>query len=138
MKRNHKTLALLTLFGALATGCQKEELFCPDNQYAIAQVTSTVTMKYSLDGTEYLSVITTEEYYDFVFMMLTMAEQGHSVSFCEVREQETGNASKESVIHKTKDREDAIKWSSEMGDEGYTVEISYDEQTGVYTCIAFR
>jgi len=70
--------------------------------------------------------------------MLALAEEGHTVSF---RNEETalrGDSSKDVVTYTTTSHDDAYKWADKMSNEGYTVTIRFDNETGIYTCNAIK
>lgn len=40
--------------------------------------------------------------------------------------------------HSTSDKDDAYQWAEKKMNEGYTVTVVFDEETGIYTCYAFK
>ncbi len=139
MKKYVKILALTTIFGTLATGCQKETNILPDRQPTIEQTTTTHTIRYIINGQEHLIVLHgREEYSVFVYRMLDLAEQGQNVTFGDEQRVQVINESKESVTYTTKDKNDANNWCLMMALDGYSITIRYDESTGIYTCTAYK
>lgn len=70
--------------------------------------------------------------------MFALAEEGHEVSF---RNEETASrvvSTKDVVTYSTKDRDKAFAWADAMVEEGYTVTVRFDENTGIYTCYAIK
>ena len=118
--------------------CQKENSF--DGATTVTENCSVYTVFYVIDGTtHHVTLVGEEAWHDFVHRMLTMAEEGHEVSF---RYEEASSSSivssKETVTYTTTNHDDAYKWADNMANNGYLVTVSYDRETGVYTCIAIK
>ena len=134
MKKVIKTIALITIMCMTATSCQKESIVEP--QGTVADV-SLKTVYYTVDGiTSQASFVSEESWNRFLDWLITLAEEGHRVSFRNAN-QERG-IKKDVVTYTTKDRDAAYEWASQMGNDGYEVFINYDKTTGVYTCVASK
>lgn len=67
-----------------------------------------------------------------------MAKEGHKVSCYDESKREQTYGAKEKVTYETTNKTDAYKWVDKMIGEGYEVDLTYDEKTGMYTCTATR
>ena len=50
--------------------------------------------------------------------------------------QQNDTQTREVVTYDTTNKKDALQWADKMEGLGYTVNISYDESTGIYHCRA--
>ena len=135
MKKSIKTIAVFTALIIVAVSCQKEteNLSVQSNEYV---ATSNVA-SYKIDGKIYCELIKSEQDWSvFLYRMLALAEEGYTVTVSS-RVAAT-SASKEVVTYTTTDKTDAYNWSDNMSNHGYDVTISFNNSTGVYTCIAIK
>ena len=129
-----RLFVFLSLFGCMTTSCTKEELTEKPSAVVAAQ-----SVTYVVDGRQYYANPQTEEEWTAFFdRMLALAEEGHTVQFWRNRASRQLAASKEVVTFKTKDKNQALEWIQEKEDEGYIVSLSYNPQTGEYTCTAIK
>ena len=141
MRKTIITVALLAVLTSLAVSCQKEEA---DITYAtpstvIAENDTLRTVVYTIDGVSYrLTLVGDQAWHDFLSRMFALAEEGHSVTFFNEEAASRVLPSKEVETHSTSNKEDAYQWSEQKVKEGYTVTIVFDEETGIYTCYAFK
>ena len=70
--------------------------------------------------------------------MFALAEEGHEVSFRNEDRASRVLSSKDVVTYTTTNHDDAYAWADKMSDEGYTVTIRFDKETGIYTCNAIK
>lgn len=137
MRKTFTTIALFAVLGTLAVSCQKENII--DEISIVAENDTVYTVSYSVDGVTYQITLTGDDaWHDFMNRMFALAEEGHEVSF---RNEETASrivSTKEVVTYSTKERDKAYAWAEAMAEEGYTVTISFDKKTGVYTCEALK
>lgn len=137
MRKTFTTIALFAVLGTLAVSCQKENI--NDETSIVAENDTVYTVSYSVDGVTYQITLTGDDaWHDFMNRMFALAEEGHEVSF---RNEETASSivsAKEVVTYSTKNRDEAFSWAETMAYEGYTVTISFDKKTGVYTCEAVK
>lgn len=131
-----KLFALLGLLGMAMTGCQKETLVTNEMP---AEAAATRTITYSVDGKPQSVVLHGDAEYDALLdQMFSALHKG-----CKIRIQEGDGTShhayaKEVVTYTTTNESEAKKWVKKMVADGYTVDIIFDENTGVYTCIATK
>jgi hypothetical protein len=74
----------------------------------------------------------------FLERMLALVKEGHKVCFGRNVTRQIISFSKEKITFVTTDFNKIKKWAKEKVEEGYEVEITYNEQTGEYTGIAVR
>ena len=130
MKKTIKTVALFSVLGLMSVGCQKENLELPTQQATITVV------NYSAGGYHGQAALTNDAAWDeFLDRMLALARQGYSVIIYN-GSNVTSNSPKTKVVFTTDSESEAKQWAKEMAQQGYAVEIIYDEQTGIWTCIA--
>ena len=134
--KNHRIelMLFLALFGCATVSCTKEEL----TEKPCAVVTSQ-SAAYVVDGRLcYANPQTEEEWAAFLDRMFALAEEGHTVQFWRNGLRQQYAAAKEVVTFKTKNKKLALAWAAEKEEEGYEVTITFNQQTGEYTCIAIR
>ena len=135
MKKYFKTVALLTVLSLTASGCQKENEIYPI--IGAEQTTESILVVYSINGEVFQTTIGESEWDAFVARMLALAREGYEVSFSKNRTSLTSQ-SKEKVIFTTTSEKEAHEWSNNMANLGYSVTITFDQNTGEYTCIAIK
>ena len=130
-------MALFAMISLTTVSCQKENLVDPSAP--CVENSATRTLRYSVNGAVYRQVIHSDEDLDALMLSLfALAREGYTVrmmdeniSFCET-------CAKEKVTYTTKNKNDAITWSLEKINEGYSVTITFNEETEEYTCVATR
>ena len=135
MKQNVKTVALLAVLSMAAVSCQKENDVLPLG--GSEQTTGTIQVLYSINGEVFQAALSESEWNAFVERMLALAREGYEVSFSK-NGSSLSSQSKEKVVFVTKKEQEAQEWASTMTNEGYIVTITYDENTGEYTCVAIK
>ena len=137
MHKTFTTIALVAMLGALAVGCQKENII--DEPPVVAENGTVYTVSYAVDGvTHQLTLVGDEAWHDFLNRMFALAEEGHEVTF---RNEEAASrvvSTKEVVTYSTPSHDDAINWAEKMADDGYTVTIHFDKEKKVYNCYAIK
>ncbi len=137
MRKTFTTIALIAVLGTMAVSCQKENII--DQTTVVSESCTSRTVQYTIDGISYtVTFIGEDTWHDFLNYMFALAEEGRMVSFRNVESTSSAAATKETVTHTTKNKDDAYKWADEMGDKGYDVTIYYDKEKGVYICCAIR
>ncbi len=132
MKNQIKAMALVAVLGLMATSCTKESV--TDGIGVVATAQSAV---YIVDGQQYYANPQTEEEWSvFLDRMFALVEEGHTVQFWRSGVQTF--STKEKVTYTTTSLADAKAWCAQKMEEGYIVTMTYDQSTGVYTCIAVR
>ena len=133
MKKTIRTIAVLAGLLVLA-GCQKENTEW-NNTMPTGSGTS---LYYNAGGEVGQTLLTSDEAWDlFMQRMLALAREGYVVVISPTNGT-SGHSTKEVVTFTTDSEDEAKQWSKEMTLNGYDVIITYDDKTGIYTCIATR
>ena len=138
MKRTVRTVALVAVLCVAAAGCQKETINPTGNDVVVNENIRMVT--YTVDGvTHRVTLLNDEAWMAFIRSLTDLAKNGHSVTFLnETANANTMSSTKEKVVYTTDNEDDANKWAAKMADQGYTVSVIYDSETGIYTCTAIK
>ena len=132
MKKQIKMMALLVVLGLTAASCTKENAMD-----GIGDVATSYSAIYIVEGQHYYANPQTEEEWSlFLDRMFALAEEGYTVQF--MRNGVQTSSTKEKVTYTTTSLSDAKAWCRQKVEDGYDVTMTYDQQTGVYTCIAVR
>lgn len=135
MKKTICTVALIAVLAAMAASCQKEETISPVNT---SENTSSYTLVYYVSGEPHSVTCHSRAEYEALFSrLMALAREGYSIVIHDANFSHDA-MSKEKVTYTTPDEEDAAKWSQKMMEAGYIVTITFDEGTGIYTCIAIK
>lgn len=135
MKKQLKTMALFTVLSLMAVGCQKETIVEPNT--GMQQTMNVRTVTYSIDGvTQQIVIRGDEAWRDFLKQLTALARQGHRVQFRCEESRATTSTTKEVVTYTTTSEEDATSWCNIMSENGYEVELYYDEKNGKFVCTA--
>ena len=136
MMKKTITLAILAALSLASVSCQKEETE-KTNRTNLEQDYSAYSVRYTIDGQYHAATFrTAEERQAFILQLIGMTREGHAVTI--IPNQTVQSASKEKVVHETKDPKDATQWTNQMIELGYTVTVTYNQETGIYTCVAIR
>lgn len=136
MKKVIRLAACLALLGTTVVSCQKEDF--GDTRFATEENVSVYAVSYSIDGEDHsITLVGDAAWSDFLNWMLALSEEGHNVVF---RLNTNGQviSAKEEITYTTDDHDDAYSWADKRAKEGYTVYVSYDDKTGIYTCLAIK
>ncbi len=135
MNRKIRTVALFAVLSLAAASCQKENDVYP--MVGPEQTTETIQVTYSINGEVYQATINESEWDAFIERMLALARKGYEVSFSR-----NGNSlvsqSKEKLTFVTTDSDKAEAWVKDKIKKGYAVTVTFDQNTGEYTCIAIK
>lgn len=137
MRKKIYTVAFLATLSLMSVSCQKESFVEQTVPAEETMVYATVT--YSVDGV--VCTVDTESETDYnalISSLVALAGQGHRVTFCRGNSIASHSMTKEEVTYTTTDYNDAQMWSKSMAENGYSVTITFDEKTGVYTCLAVK
>ena len=137
MKRILIPATLLDMLSLTTVSCQTENIV--ETATHSVEHRATLTIRYTVNGTAYRQVIRSDE--DLVALMHTLfafAREGYTVRVMDENQSFNEYSAKETVTYTTKDKKSAYNWAMEMVLEGYEVTISFNQQTGVYTCTAVR
>ena len=74
----------------------------------------------------------------FFDRMLALAQEGYQVRIRRSDIPQEVLAAKEKVTYTTTDFNKAKAWANQKVSEGYEVTMTYNQETGEYTCIAIR
>lgn len=91
---------------------------------------------YSINGETKTECVTEEGRTELINYLFDLAEQGYRVTF-NGRNTSVFSA-KDVVTYSTSDRSAAVAWCDKMINDGYEVEVTYDRDKGIYTCIATK
>ena len=138
MKTKVIKMALLLVLGTMAVSCQKETTNEP--QMANAELGTVYTVRYSINGVTYTERLSSEAEFDALLLrLMALSRNGNDVEISNGNYAQCGNATKQQpIIFTTTNENEAIVWTKQKTKEGYTVTVSYDTETGVYTCIAVK
>ena len=130
-------MALFAMLSLTTVSCQKENLV--ENATQSVENSATRTIIYTVNGTTYRQVIHSDEDLDALMLTLfALAHEGYTVRVMDENNNLCESWAKEKVTYTTKNKNDAITWSLEKFNEGYDVTISFNQETGEYTCVATR
>ena len=129
-------VTLFALLSMMAVSCQKENF--TEMEPATVGETAAYSLCYTVDGnTHYATFQSKAERLAFIRQLVALTREGHSVRIG--NSNTTGvNSTKEKLTFTTTSSDEASAWAEEMAGKGYVVEISFDEETGVYTCTAIK
>lgn len=131
-KINFKLAIVFTLLGLAMVGCTQDSVFSNTQSES-----STFSVTYIVQGRSYYeNPITDEEWSSFLDRMLALAEEGYTVQFWGAGT--PTYPSKEKITHTTTSQDEAKEWCRTKEEEGYRVTLTYNQATGVYTCIAVK
>ena len=138
MKTKVIKMALLLVLGTMAVSCQKETTNEP--QMANAELGTVYTVRYSINGVTYTERLSSEAEFDALLLrLMALSRKVYDVEISNGNYAQCGNATKQQpIIFTTTNENEAIVWTKQKTKEGYTVTVSYDTETGVYTCIAVK
>ncbi len=128
---------LLAMLSLTTVSCQKENLV--ENATQSVENSATRTIRYTVNGTAYRQVIHSDEDLDaLMFTLFALAREGYTVRMVDENNTFSETSVKVTETYTTKNEADALTWSKEKMLNGYAVTISFDEQTGIYTCTATK
>ena len=129
------TLKVVLLSAALAgtmVSCQKDSEMEPSqelSQKSLAQETS--ILFYKIDGEEdYRKFGSTEERDEFILYLIHLTREGHIITIESNEKPEYAPEEKDKQKFETTDMEEFDTWLKEMNNNGYRVDIDFDEGSG--------
>ncbi len=131
MKKSTKTVLLIGTMGLAFASCQKDNLLI---DRPVSSVIVSQNYSFSVNGEIFSS---NEDWNILMGRLLALAREGYEVTVFN-NNVASPLSCKETVTFTTSDPDEATVWSKHMYEEGYTVTISYDDKTGIYTCIAVK
>ena len=137
MKKLIIPATLLAMLSLTAVSCQKEVLTEPNS--STVENSATRTIRYTVNGAVYRQVIhSDEELESLMHTLFALAREGCTVRIMDENTSFSESDTKETLTYTTKKENEAIAWSKEKTLEGYTVTITFNQQTGEYTCVAIK
>lgn len=132
-----KKITLIAFLSMMAFGCQKENHVESTFPVIETKASFIMTVRYSVNGvvsyTSFNNETELDAFYDY---LLGLAYNGATVIISNNNLTSQSLQNREVVTYTTQNVDDAKKWSKKKVLEGYEVEITYDEETGYYTCTA--
>lgn len=122
------TLKIFTLFAAVLTmvACEKNK------EDALRDIV------YTVDATEHRVTTHTESEWDALLeQFCDYAEDGSTVSFYNAKNKVAKSAAKDVTEFSTTSREEMKRWMAQMEDEGMTVTVTFDSNTGTWNGTAY-
>ena len=137
MKKIIIPATLLAMLSLTTVSCQKENLVETATQSV--ENNATRTIRYTVNGTAYRQVIHTDEDLDaLMFTLFALVREGYTVRMMDENNTFSETSVKVTETYTTKIEKEAKTWAKEKMMDGYVVTITYNEQTGIYTCIATK
>ena len=125
------------MMSVATVSCQKEAETIFEGRHS-----ETITIRmvsYAVDGVTQIVILHGDNAWeDFVLRMIALAEEGHVVRVYSGNYASRTMAAKERLEYKTTNKMDAAEWTLQKINEGYDVEVTYNSQTGEYTCVATK
>ena len=131
-------LLSVALTGAMSS-CQKDEILVSQelSQKLLAQETSILFFK--IDGEEdYRKFRSTEERDEFILHLIHLTREGHIITIESNEKPEYAPEEKDKQKFETTDELELDAWLKKMNNNGYRVEINFDEETGTFRGTATR
>ena len=137
MSKKTRTVALFIVLSMAAVSCQKENLF--EIEGNPTEVTVSRTVSYMIDGTLYHATLHSDAEWDaLMHRLMALAREGHRVMIANGNSVNTSSLAKEVVTFETTSEEEANHWAAQMVEAGYSVDIDYNDKTGVWKCTAYK
>ena len=134
MKRNVISTVILAVAALLAVGCTHENV-APEPQPTV----TTRNVSYLKCGESGHATVTGDEaWHALLDTLFDAVDEGCVVSFWEAADGGAGQPTKESVTYRTASRDSAYAWGERMYDQGYTVSVIFDPDSGQYVCSAAK
>lgn len=137
MKKRTIRVAFIAMLGLAAVGCQKEPSVEPQNT-ATEQLTK-ITVLYSVNGAASQTTSCDDTGLDaLMHRLVALAREGNVVVVSGSGSSSSPVQTKETVVYRTANEEDAVAWASNMVRLGFLVTITYDKSTNEFVCTAVR
>ena len=133
MKRNVISTVILAVLALLAVDCTPENV-APEPQ----PNETTRNVSYVKCGESGHATVTGDEaWHALLGTLFDAVDEGCEVSFWEAAGG-SDKPTKESVTYRTASRDSAYAWGERMYDQGYTVSVIFDADSGQYVCSAVK
>lgn len=133
MKTTVKFFALLTVVLTLAA-CNKDKEVLTTNRIEITYIVADADTPASPVT---VSISTEDEHDALLNDFCDYAEEGKVVTFRRNQPETKGSHSKETITYTTDNREDMKAWMTRMENDGKTVTVTYDSNTGMWHGTAY-
>ncbi len=129
---------LLAMISVASVSCQKENLVESISSSNV-ETSSTRTIRYFVNGKAHRSVIHNDEEWNALLSTLfALAREGYSIRLFDENNTYCEACAKVTVTFTTTNKQEAIEWVIAKTLEGYDVTMSFNQETGEYTCIAVK
>ena len=96
-------------------------------------------MRYAVNGITHTETLGNDAEYDALLMRLfALARMGYEVEIMNGDGPARATLAVEVITFSTTNEQEAIAWVKQKTLEGYWVQVSFDQTTGTYNCIAYR
>ncbi|MBQ5974864.1 MAG: hypothetical protein IJL48_04055 [Bacteroidales bacterium] len=137
MKKYIIPATLLAMISVASVSCQKENLVEP--AFSSVETSATRTIRYFVNGKAHRSVIHNDEEWNALLSTLfALAREGYSIRLFDENNTYCEACAKATVTFTTTNKQEAIEWVKTKTLEGYDVTMSFNQETGEYTCIAVK
>ena len=135
MTKRIVTVALFIVLATIPVGCKKENIAMTPS--AFSEGCTIRIVRYSVDGvTHFIKLNGYDEWVSFLERIVSLAEDGHSVNMTNMSISLVPLATKDTQVFTTTDKNEAVAWINEKGEEGYTVDVTFEN--GMYICVAYK
>lgn len=139
MNRKVITVALFVVLGSMATSCQKENIAGVISEPLVSEASTVYTVQYAVDGVSYVATLQSKEEVNTLLMQLmALTREGSNVEVYDNNYSPNAVPTKEVVTYTTSSDTAATEWTATKMSQGYTVQISYNQNDNTYTCRAFK
>ena len=137
MKRIARLATLLTavLLTVSCTKCWWPEDTVRDITYYLSEHSD--YSEYSDDSTTTVHLETDAEWQELLDRFCDYAEEGSTVTFYNANRATKGVAAKNATTFSTTSRDEMKRWMAQMEDQGLTVTVTYDSETGIWNGTAY-
>ena len=137
MRKQFIPVALFAVLATMAVSCQKENVmdFAPET--TVSEAGTVYTVQYAVNGVLHSITISNDSEWDaFMQTVFALSREGYDVRIMDENRPANGFSTKDTQVYTTSSEANASTWTKEKVKTGYQVSISYDETSGVYTCVA--
>ena len=133
------TLKIFTLIAALLTmvACEKDNENPVNHERDITYTIAPAASAIDNATTTTIHLETEAEWQALLDRFCDYAEEGSEVTFYNANHMATKSATKDATTFSTTDREAMKRWMAQMEDEGKTVTVTFDSNTGTWNGTAY-
>ena len=139
-----KTVLLSVAMAGVITSCQKDEfqneMVLPSHEMSQKNLAHTnTTLRYWIDGVGYSREFASQQEMDnYISYLISLTREGRTVIIQGSENPSYAPSENDKLTFTTKDRTEMKSWADKMTLSGYDVEITFDEETGLYTGTATK